>query len=161
MNSKLCTYSNLLFQYSMFMAWINLSEMQILCWIETWEGIGKFAGGLLCLEPFFFLFLYSNSTFSVPKYGDKEFPESAIICGILLVVFSLIQVPIGGIYSFFKSESSSFVSKFWDLTKPTKNWGPLDDKVRNDWLEHCKMTTPSVDETQSLTNNATTDQTSN
>ena len=127
----------------------NLGRYWKVCW-------GFIVPGTLC-----FLFLYSISTFSVPKYGDKEYPESAIICGILLVVFSLIQVPIGGIYSFFKSESSSFVSKFWDLTKPTKNWGPLDDKVRNDWLEHCKMTTPSVDETQSLTNNATTDQTSN
>ena len=157
MNSKLCTYSYFLisvfYVYGLgkfirdanFMLNRNLGRYWKVCW------------GFIVPGTLSFLFLYLIGTFSVPKYGDKVFPDSAIICGILLVVISLIQVPMGGIYSYFKSENSSFVSKFWGLTKPTKNWGPLDDKMRNEWLAHSQMT----EEALSLINNATTDQTSN
>ena len=161
LNSKLCTYSyfpiSVFYVYGLskfirdanFMLNRNLGRYWKVCW------------GFIVPGTLSFLFLYLISTFSVPKYGDKVFPDSAIICGILLVVISLIQVPMGGIYSYFKSENSSFVSKFWGLTKPTKNWGPQDDKVRNEWLGHCQMTTSSSEEALSLINNATTDQTSN
>ena len=121
----------------------------------------KFCFGFVVPGTLAFLILYFLATFSAPKYGNNVLPDSAIICGGLLVIAALIHMPIGAIYSYFTSESSSFLSKFWGLTKPTKNWGPLNDQVKNEGLEYCTTVTPSFGEEQSLISNSTTDQTSN
>ena len=85
-------------------------------------------------------------------YGDKEYPNSAIVIGILLVLISLTQVPIGTIYSFCKSEHTTIRSKLYDITTSTMNWGPIDDEMRNLWLEHCKILDPMNEELKPLNN---------
>ena len=59
------------------------------------------------------------------------------------------------IYSFYKSEDSTLKSKWYGVTKPTKNWGPISDEVRKHWLEQCK-TTSTLEEEQLIINNSTT-----
>ena len=64
------------------------------------------------------------------------YPNSAIICGVVLALIALIQVPAGSIYSYCVSENSTFRSKMAQITSPTKEWGPLDPNVKNEWTTY-------------------------
>ena len=112
----------------------------------------KLCWGFIVPGTLSFLFVYFIGTFEGPMYEDRPYPDSAIIFGSLLVLISLSQVPIGAIYSLYKSEDTTLKSKLCALTKPTKNWGPISDEVRKDWLENCKITNP-LEEEQLIVNN--------
>lgn len=117
----------------------------------------KFCWGFIVPGTLCFLFVYFIGTFETPTYGEKEYPNSAIVIGILLVLISLAQVPIGTIYSFCTSEQTTIKSKLHDLTTPTMNWAPIDDEMRNLWLEHRKILDPMNEELTPLNNPTATD----
>ena len=93
----------------------------------------KFCWGFIVPATLGLLFIYFLSTFSMPKYDNVQYPNVAILCGGMLVSIALIQVPIGMIYTYYKSDKPNFYDRLTEICTPRGAWGPLDERIKGDW----------------------------
>ena len=102
----------------------NLGNYWTFCW------------GIIVPGTILLLFLYFSATYTTLTYNGMLYPNSAIIFGVGLALIALLQVPAGSIYSYYKSKNSTFQSKMAQITSPTKQWGPLNPTVKNEWTTY-------------------------
>ena len=115
----------------------------------------KFCWGVIVPGTLSFLFVYFITTVKTLKYDGIEYPNLYIVFGAMLVVIALIQLPVGMIYSYCASQEPTFSSKMVDVTTPTKDWGPFDQKLKNKWLMYLEGNSNiSSDDEKSLIDNA-------
>ena len=116
----------------------------------------KFCWGFIVPATLGLLFIYFLSTFSMPKYDNVAYPNVAILCGGILVSIALIQVPIGMIYAYHKSDKPNFSDRFTEICTPRGAWGPLDERTKGAWLIDSKTSSRQCNEEYSLIGNEAT-----
>nr|XP_032824508.1 sodium- and chloride-dependent neutral and basic amino acid transporter B(0+)-like [Petromyzon marinus] len=70
------------------------------------------------------IFLWSIITFQAPTYGDVVYPMWAIALGWCMIIFSLIWIPIIGVWKIIKAEGGSIWERFQAVCRPEADWGP-------------------------------------
>ena len=112
----------------------------------------KLCWGIIVPGTLTFFFIYFIATFTEITYAGMLYPSSAIFAGWMLVIVAWMQVPIGIIYCFYTSEQQTLFSKIIDMCTPTKHWGPLDQKTKQEWLMYSVNSDCSNDEEYLLIN---------
>ena len=95
----------------------------------------KLCWGIIVPWTLTLFFIYYMATFPELKYGDESYPSSAVLSGWILVLIAYIQVPIGMIYSLYKSEERTICAKIMNVCNPSGLWGPQDQNDKNEWLQ--------------------------
>ncbi|CAL8120169.1 unnamed protein product [Orchesella dallaii] len=103
-----------------FMLGIKLNWYWKICW------------GLVVPVVLSIILVYSLATAKPLTHNDAEFPLAAIACGWVLAGACLIFIPLGIIYSIWKS-TGSFTERVKQATSPTEEWGPKDSNNRAEW----------------------------
>ncbi|CAM9983228.1 unnamed protein product [Lampetra fluviatilis] len=70
------------------------------------------------------IFLWSIITFQAPTYGDVVYPMWAIALGWCMIIFSLIWIPIIGVWKIIKAGGGTIWERFQAVCRPEADWGP-------------------------------------
>ncbi|XP_067663699.1 sodium- and chloride-dependent glycine transporter 1-like [Haliotis asinina] len=88
-----------------------------------------------------FIWLFSVITLGPVTYGDKVYPQWAIIVGWSLGVTSVLPIPIMMVFQLYKTEGT-LLERFQKLTKPAPEWGPALTENRLRYYESLGLDDP-------------------
>ncbi|CAK9801909.1 Sodium-dependent nutrient amino acid transporter 1 [Anthophora plagiata] len=80
------------------------------------------------------IFFYTVATLSPLTYGGKGYPASAHAAGIVILCFSIFQIPFWMIIEMLKNRNLSLSQNIKTSFEPTSEWGPRESKYRKAWL---------------------------
>ena len=112
----------------------------------------KVCWGVIVPGALSFIFVYFAVTFEEITYAGTLYPSSAILAGWVLVMVAWLPVPMGAIYWLYNSEKETFISKIIDICTPTKLWGPMEPKEKEEWLLYTEDSNHSSDDEYPLIN---------
>lgn len=95
----------------------------------------RFCWGFLTPVFMIVIFLYSMVNLESPKYSNLDFPPSAIAAGWVLFTVGFIQFPLWAIWLLVRNSNLPLWESIKYSFKPTKLWGPKDDKTKTDWIK--------------------------
>ncbi|CAG7837046.1 unnamed protein product [Allacma fusca] len=77
---------------------------------------------------------YSLATEKRWTLNGLEYPDFAINSGWVVSAIGIGMIPAWGLYTIITSNGSTFIEKLQNSFQPTKSWGPMDPKTRQEWL---------------------------
>ncbi|CAK9834192.1 Sodium-dependent nutrient amino acid transporter 1 [Anthophora retusa] len=80
------------------------------------------------------IFFYTVATLSPLTYGEKAYPASAHAAGIVILCFSIFQIPFWMIVEMLKNRNLSLSQNIKTSFLPTSEWGPRESKYKKAWL---------------------------
>lgn len=84
------------------------------------------------------VFIYSLIKHKPIKYGDYDYPDWADGIGWFLALLSIMQIPAWAIYIVLKQDGKDLKMKFKQALKPSEEWGPADEELKDDWKSGMK-----------------------
>ncbi|XP_065093536.1 sodium-dependent nutrient amino acid transporter 1 isoform X3 [Ochlerotatus camptorhynchus] len=91
------------------------------------------------ITPLFMIavFIYSLVEYKWPTYSGKQYPNDALICGIIVFAFGFSQVLIWATWTVTEdSTQTSLWTKITSAAKPSSQWGPSAEHTRKAWLKY-------------------------
>ncbi|XP_055585925.1 sodium-dependent nutrient amino acid transporter 1 isoform X2 [Uranotaenia lowii] len=91
------------------------------------------------ITPVFMLavFIYSLIEYEWPTYSGKSYPSDALICGVALMVFGVLQILTWSIWLLSQDSSNlSLWTKIKNAAKPNSEWGPASETSRKAWMKY-------------------------
>lgn len=73
------------------------------------------------------------------KYRDYIYPDIAYVLGWILSAIGILQLPFWTIYACYKQKGNSWTEKFIKCFKPTRNWGPIDPVMQENYQDFRKQ----------------------
>ncbi|XP_043514894.1 sodium-dependent nutrient amino acid transporter 1-like isoform X1 [Frieseomelitta varia] len=80
------------------------------------------------------IFFYTVATLSPLTYGDKTYPATAHAAGVVILCFSVFQIPFWMIVEMLKNRKLPLLQNLKKSFEPTTRWGPREVEHRKDWL---------------------------
>ncbi|XP_076240956.1 sodium-dependent nutrient amino acid transporter 1 [Calliopsis andreniformis] len=80
------------------------------------------------------IFFYTVVTLSPLTYSGKSYPGSAHAAGVVILCFSVFQIPFWMIVEMVKNRHLPFLLNLKKSFLPTSEWGPKGSKNRQNWL---------------------------
>ncbi|CAD1470210.1 unnamed protein product, partial [Heterotrigona itama] len=80
------------------------------------------------------IFFYTVATLSPLTYGDKKYPATAHAAGVVILCFSVFQIPFWMIVEMLKNRNLSLLQNLKKSFLPTPQWGPREVEHREAWL---------------------------
>nr|AAM13400.1 amino acid transporter [Aedes aegypti] len=72
-----------------------------------------------------------------PTYSGQQYPGEALICGIFVFIFGILQVLIWAVWTVTgDSTKESVWGKISKAAKPSSQWGPCTEHTRKAWLKY-------------------------
>ncbi|EJY57747.1 AAEL008424-PB [Aedes aegypti] len=91
------------------------------------------------ITPLFMIavFIYSLVEYKWPTYSGQQYPGEALICGIFVFIFGILQVLIWAVWTVTgDSTKESVWGKITKAAKPSSQWGPCTEHTRKAWLKY-------------------------
>lgn len=91
------------------------------------------------ITPLFMIavFIYSLVEYKWPTYSGQQYPGEALICGIFVFIFGILQVLIWAVWTVTgDSTKESVWDKITKAAKPSSQWGPCTEHTRKAWLKY-------------------------
>ncbi|KAK9300396.1 hypothetical protein QLX08_006927 [Tetragonisca angustula] len=80
------------------------------------------------------IFLYTVATLSPLTYGGKTYPATAHAAGVVILCFSVFQIPFWMIVEMLKNRKLPLLQNLKKSFLPTTRWGPREIEHRTAWL---------------------------
>lgn len=90
----------------------------------------KFCWGFFIPLALIAILIYFFVTYKPITYQGHVYPDSAVAAGWILTAIAMIQVPIFGGITLWRSKE-----KLTNAFRPNSEWGPADPKIKSDWLQ--------------------------
>ncbi|XP_062539239.1 sodium-dependent nutrient amino acid transporter 1 isoform X1 [Armigeres subalbatus] len=91
------------------------------------------------ITPLFMIavFIYSLVEYKWPTYSGQQYPDEALICGLIVFAIGASQVLIWAVWIVARDSTKESVwAKIAKASKPGPQWGPCADNTRKAWLKY-------------------------
>ncbi|XP_073975723.1 sodium- and chloride-dependent glycine transporter 2-like isoform X2 [Rhodnius prolixus] len=134
----------------MAVLFIAIAESISLVWIYGLKNLCRDMRFMLGFQPSFYwritwaffapvilgvIFVYSLIVYKPLRYENYDYPDWADALGWALAGVSTLQIPFWAVVIVCRKKSDSLYRKFVEAKKPTKDWGPSDPRIKEQWLE--------------------------
>ncbi|XP_043244062.1 sodium-dependent nutrient amino acid transporter 1-like [Amphibalanus amphitrite] len=81
------------------------------------------------------IFIYSVATMQPLTYGKVGYPDSAMICGALLILLTLLMLPVCFAREVYRANGMTLLERVRSTFQPAADWGPAENEQRKEWLQ--------------------------
>ncbi|XP_043234773.1 sodium-dependent nutrient amino acid transporter 1-like isoform X1 [Amphibalanus amphitrite] len=81
------------------------------------------------------IFIYAVVTMKPLTYGKIGYPNSAMICGWVLITVALLTVPVCFVYEVYNAKGRTLLERVRSTFQPAADWGPAENEQRKEWLQ--------------------------